>query len=198
MPDIPHQHENERTLFRTRRSYGALLIAFFHSLWQGSIAGVFVLLLVGGSWFLFFNEASEFLMLLIPATVALLAWRRFAIWRDVTFTITSQRIISHQYHTLLKSSTSAIQWERYQGSEYEAGLLDRLTNTGTLTIHYGTMDAAKNLKIIRLPWAQDLKHYMDKIQSLRAANTSDANLPQFVPKKKGKRDRAILSYTDEV
>lgn len=196
MSSIRHQHEDERILFRTRRSYGALLIPLLHSVWQGTIAGTFALLIIGGSWYVFFGEASDYFMLIIPFTIILLAWRRYVIWQNITFTITTKRIISHQYHSIFTSSTYAIQWDRYQGSEYAAGALDRLTNTGALTIQYGTMDAAKSLKIIRLPWAQDLKHYMDKLQSLRASNTPDINLPLFVPAKRGKRDRAVLSYQD--
>jgi uncharacterized membrane protein YdbT with pleckstrin-like domain len=100
------------------------------------------------------------------------------------------------YDSLFRSSTHPIRWDRYQESSYTAGVFDRLLNTGHLVIHFGTAGAEKELEITKMSWAKDLKHYLDKIQSLLSMKSNDRNLPYFVPAKKGKRDKAVLSYTD--
>jgi hypothetical protein len=118
---------------------------------------------------------------------------KFIFWQRVTLTVTSERILIER-RILFWTTTQTIRWDAYQESIFVGGLFARITNAGTLTIRYGTMDAARSATITAVPFARDLKHYLDKIHSLKASKAAAANLPQFVRARRGKRDRAVLSY----
>lgn len=194
---IPYQLESERILYRTRRSAWALALRLLQSLWQGAIAGIVLALLGGGVWYFLFGSVPVFLFVLIVfLTIVLLGWRRYYIWKYTALTITTDRILVHLYATLFRDVTHTVPWRSFQESIYEGGFFDHLLNTGTLTIRYGTMDAQRSASLWNVPYAYDLKHYLDKIQSLIAAKTPGSELPAFVPVKKGKRDKAVLTYVD--
>jgi membrane protein YdbS with pleckstrin-like domain len=194
MPSHPHIQAAERTLYRTKRSLSVLGMMLFKSVWQGAIGGIFFGLIavavISGEF-----SVPIFSVVMI-LTILALSYRRQVIWKETTLTITTQRILYHRYDSLFKSSTHTINWDRYQDSTYTAGALDRATNTGELTIHFGTAGAERTLEITKLTWAQDLKHYLDKIHNLKVMKQADINLPFFVPAKKGRRDKAVLSYHD--
>ncbi len=204
---VPFQHTNERILYRTRRSITALFVSLLRGLFQGVIGGGILALLVAAMFFLALGEISMFVpFVTLLVIVFLLLFRYVVLWRTTTLTITTQRILVHGYDLLLEQGkerkrhrslfhalTHTLRWETYQESVFEGGVLAHLGNTGTLTIRHGTAEASRSVVMDMLPYAQDLKHYLDKIQSLKASHVPDSELPAFVRARKGKRDRAVLT-----
>ncbi len=195
MNSVPHQHENERVLYRTRLSLGVFCRILIDDL---EILGIIALVLgfaIAALWNALMGEGTLIVAILTTALLVLfLLWHSIHRYRATTFVISSERLLFHHYPSHFRSSTQTVRWDAYQESVYEGGPLDALTNSGTLTIRYGGADALREMIIHSLPWAIDIKHYLDKIQSLKAAGTDSRSLPLFMPAKKGKRDRAILSY----
>jgi len=161
------------------------------------IAGVLLAVLASGSWFLLFEEGALLAGLVVLCiTVVGFLCRRYAIWKRTIFTITSERILIHLYETTFRDATHTIAWRTFQESEYTGGLWDHLFNTGEITIRYGTEAAQRVVSIGPIPYALDLKHYLDKINALIKQQVRSSELPGFVPAKKGKRDTALLSYVE--
>lgn len=192
---VPHAHENERILYRTRLSLGAFLAILLH---EFEIAGViaFVLALAAGAfWDALIGEGAFVAGIITAVTLILLFfWHAILRYRSTTFTITSERILFHHHSSLFRTSTQTVRWQTYQEAVYEGGPWDAIMNCGTLTIRYGSQDGQNAMEIRSLPWAIDIKHYLDKIHSLKTTHADDRNLPLFVPAKKGKRDQAAASY----
>lgn len=192
---IPHQHENERVLYRTCLSLGAFLAILVHEFEIAGVIAFLVGLSVGALWDALMGEGS-FVVGIVAAVILILLflWHAILRYRSTTFTITSERLLFHHHPSYFRSSTQTVRWQTYQESVYEGGPWDALANSGTLTIRYGSQDGQNSMIVRSLPWAIDLKHYLDKIHSLKMANADDRNLPLFVPAKKGKRDTAVLPY----
>lgn len=208
MEPIPFQHEQEHVLYRSRRSVVALMRALLRGLLQGMVGGVVLGTILGFAAEAVFEEGAMVsavgsgMILLI-----LLLFRQYQSWRATTLTVTSQRILVHGYdlligegrmmkrhRSLFHALTHTVRWDTYQESIYEGGVFSHVCNLGTLTIRHGTAEATRSVVIDLLPYAQDLKHYLDKLSSLRGVGTPDANMPTFVRARRGKRDKAVLSY----
>ena len=197
MDVIQPQPLEERVLYHTRRSVRGLLVRLCEGLWQGMVTGGLLAVLVSGVWFLLFEDGALIAGLVaLCITVIGFLCRRYAIWKRTTFTITSERILIHLYETTLRDATHTIAWRTFQESEYTGGLWDHLFNTGAVAIHYGTEAAQRVVSIRPIPYALDLKHYLDKINALVRQHVPASELPAFVPAKKGKRDTAVLSYIE--
>ena len=200
MPEASHQLSSERVLYRTNRSLGVLVL----NLVRGTIFGLIVGAIVGGVIALFLSTeqgpAWSVSVVVCFIFVAIFLWYHFLLWKRTTLTITSQRIVlrmqSESLRGLFGISTQTMQWATYQESVYEGALRHQLCNTGTLSVRYGTADATRTLSVSGLPYAQDLKHYLDKIYTLQSEGVPYLNLPTFVRAKKGKRDTAVLSYVE--
>ena len=194
MDSIQPQLLEERILYRTRRSVRGLLVRLFEGLWEGMITGVLLAVLASGSWFLLFEDGALIAgLVVIFITVVGFLCRRYAIWKRTTFTITSERILIHLYETIFRDTTHTIAWRTFQESEYTGGFWDHLFHTGTITIRYGTEAAQRVVSISPIPYALDLKHYLDKINALVKQQVRAGALPAFVPAEKGERERATLS-----
>src|SRR3989344_3243042 len=201
---IPFLHTNERVLYRGRRSVGALLRGILRGFLQGVVTGI-VLMGIGTAAFTLAGWDVSLLMLGIVVSLcgALLALWQWRLWRETTLTITSQRIIvdgydlflgegnkESRYRAFFKSAQQTIRFETYQESVFDGGPVSTIINAGALTIRHGTAEASRKVTLTSLPFAQDLKHYLDKIQSLKVTKVPDPDLPAFVPARRGKRDRA--------
>ena len=197
MDSIQPQLLEERVLYRTRRSVRGLLTRLFEGLWEGMITGVLLAVLVSGSWFLLFEDGALIIgLIVLLMTVVGFLCRRYAIWKRTTFTLTSECILIHLYETTFRDATHTIAWRTFQESEYTGGIWDHLFNTGQITIRYGTEAAQRGVSIRPIPYALDLKHYLDKINTLVKQQVRASELPAFVPAKKGERDGAVLSYVE--
>lgn len=186
MDSIQPQLLEERILYRTRRSVRGLLVRLFEGLWEGMMTGVLLAVLASGLWFLLFEGGALIagLVVLFITVVGFLC-RRYAIWKRTTFTVTSERILIHLYETIFRDTTHTIAWRTFQESEYTGGLWDHLFNTGKITIRYGTEAAQRVVPIRPIPYALDLKHYLDTINALVKQQVRASELPPFVPAKKG-------------
>lgn len=71
--------------------------------------------------------------------------------------------------------------------------MNAILNSGALTVRHGTAEASRKVTLTSLPFARDLKHYLDKISSLKVAKVGDSELPAFVRARRGKRDQAVLT-----
>ena len=208
MEPLPFQLTNERILYRTKRSHEALLFSLLRGVFFGIIVGAVLATLTAGIIFFVTEDTASVLLLItvIIVPILLMELRLYLLWRATVLTITTNRIFLHAYdvlveegrlkkrhRSLFRAATHTIRWDTYQESIYEAGLRERLFNAGTMSIRYGTADASRSITIDHLPYARDLKHYLDKIQSLKAQHLPDSELPAFVPAKRGKRDQAVLT-----
>lgn len=174
---------------------------------QGILAGIILSGIVAVSFLLAGIEISLLVLGVIAVACAIfIALWHFRLWKETTLTITSQRIIVDGYDLLLgegnrerryraffRPAQQTIRWETYQESVFDGGPVSVLTNTGALTIRHGTAEASRKVTLTSLPFAQDLKHYLDKISSLKVAKIGDSELPAFVRARRGKRDQAVLT-----
>lgn len=197
MESAPQQIDDERILYRTRRSLRGLLVRLFEGFWEGSIVGFLLALFVSGAWVSLVGGGALIAGLLtILITEAAFLYRRYSIWKRTTFTITSECILIHLYETTFRDATHTVAWRTFQESEYTGGLWDHLFNTGKITIRYGTEAAQRVVSIWPIPYALDLKHYLDKINTLVKQQVRGSELPLFVPPQKGKSDTAELSHVE--
>jgi hypothetical protein len=207
MDDTSNILSNERILCRTRRSrialFHGIVIGFLYGLIIGAAGGAVAGSLIGVATGTF--SGLEFFTV-FGIILFIAVWRTIVAWRGTVLTITSKRILlqsfdvllgsgkeRERYKSLLRATTQTVRWDVYQEGVYEGGIIDRLGNMGSLTIRYGTADAARSFTLTSLPFASDLKHYCDKVHSLVVEKVPDSELPAFVPKKKGKRDVAVVS-----
>lgn len=201
---IPFLHSNERILYRSRRSSLALMLGLQLGLFQGWVVSIFLAAIV-----LMFSEDESWLLqgIIVAICVSLLMFRQWQCWKRTIIVITSQRIIVEGYNLRLsegnehkrhrstfRAAQQTIQWSTYQESIFSGSLHTWWNpNTGSLTIRHGTAEASRKVTLTLLPYALDLKHYLDKIQSLKVAKIGDSELPAFVRAKRGKRDQAVLT-----
>ncbi|MEK7136763.1 MAG: hypothetical protein AAB853_00600 [Patescibacteria group bacterium] len=204
---LPFLHTNERVLYRSRRSIAALLRGMLRGVLHGMIAGIVCAAVSAVGITLAGMEVSLLVLgIIVVLCVLLLALWHWRLWKETLLTITSQRIIvdgydlfigegreAHRVRSLLRPAQQTVQWQTLQESVFDGGPLSGIMNTGSLTIRHGTAEASRKVTLTSLPFALDLKHYLDKIQSLKAAKVADAELPAFVRARRGKRDQAVLT-----
>lgn len=186
---VRHLHTHERVLHSTHLSRFALV----GSVCRGCIEGGMFGGIVGGGVGISLGvlPGIGIALLCIAAAIAV----RFHGWHAIQITITTQRILfqghaSGAFPSPFRTRTETVRWDHYQESIFSGGLFSSLLNIGTLTIRYGTADGGHSLRIPMLPWASDLKHYCDKIHSLRSAQIPDSAWPGFITAARGKRSIA--------
>lgn len=208
-----HFHDGERVLLSMRPSKVVLVPVVFSALLPGVVAGV---VLAAG---LFIADAALRWNLPWPAyflpflfCCGVVAFQRIRAWTHAMFCVTTDRIILQYPRKLLSpsrmhtqmhhkdghsmhmqpshDSTITIKWPVYQESVASHGNpLEMIAHARKITIRYGSADAEREVLYPSIPFAEDIKHYLDKVDSASRRHALDDIRP-FVFKKYGQRDDA--------
>lgn len=186
-----HLHENEILLASRLSSPAVLIMSFPRSLLEGGVAGVLicVVLSVIGA-FAFETPALSFWVyfLIIALSISLAFLQHVRIWHDARFRVTTERILIADPFAFFHAPLVTVKWLQYQESEVgRRQALDVFFLARPLKIRYGTADARYEAKFPSLRYAEDLKHFLDKIDAAVRRNNV-ASLKPFVAKPRGKRD----------
>ncbi len=189
MTDRTHLHDGEVLLASQHASVAGLLHSVLRGLVEGlffgaiiAMAGALGLMALGGDFGLWLGIG------LLVLTLAIVLAQRVRLWRHTAFRITSERILVPEVGSLLHPPLHTVKWSQYQESHvgHRTGL-DPLFRSRSLGIRYGTADAHKEVSFPSLRYAQDLKHFLDKVDS--AVRRGDiSSVKPFVAKPRGKRD----------
>jgi len=144
----------------------------------------------------------------LPLVLAFLSgWVTHGHWRAARFRVTNERILLEYKDGILVHpmmpvasdpktakrkpkaySLVTIKWNQYQESSLPAGsLIDTLIGARPLAIRYGSADGHMIAFFPSLPFAKDLKHYLDKVDSA-VRRGQEAEVKPFVLKPRGQRD----------
>lgn len=187
-------HEGETLLVSRHSSPAVLLMSILRGLLEGVVTGAVVILLLSGA--LYFIRGNGFLAnwiyvsLIIVSAVAIV-YQRIRIWREAMFRVTTERILLSDPTAFFHAPLTTIKWPQYQ--ECEVGhkkFFDFFFGARPLWFRYGTADARYEIYFPSLRYAEDLKHYLDKVDSAVRKNDI-AGLRPFVAKPRGKRDEPV-------
>ncbi len=191
MDQRAYLHDNETLLCSVRASGAGLLQDLLRGLIEGlcfgaviGMAGAMTALAAGWSFGLPLGVA------LLVIGVALVLVQRVRLWSHTRLRVTTERLLVPEPGPLFHPPLHTIKWSQYQESHVgHRRFLDVLFFARPLLIRYGTADANKEVRFPSLRYAEDLKHYLDKIDScVRKGDLS--TLKPFVAKPRGKRDIA--------
>lgn len=188
MEERHHLHDAERVLCSLRPTVAWLCMGLLRC---GGTA-----LLVGIPVYFFGNM---FLGLLgIPSlglphvlTVVFLAYlflvlRCFSLWRASMFRVTTDRFLLQLPRLFVRAPLRTVKWAQYQESRVGRGnVLDLCFRARPLVIRYGSGEEDQ-FTFPSLPHAADLKHYLDKVDSVLKGGRS-AELKPFILKRRGER-----------
>ena len=190
MDDRSYLHDGERLLLKMNPGIPLLIRGYCRALVEAiSMAALLTLVLLGIFWLS--------LSLLLPWEIAiaiavclfgLLCWYRTKLWRTAALRVTSDRILLQSPGAFSLESLKTIKWNQYQESATKkGGLLEMFFGVKNLILRYGTADAQRQAVFPALPYATDIKHYLDKVDSA-VRGGKIAEIKAFVPKPRGKRD----------
>ncbi len=187
-------HEGETLLCNRRSSLAVLVVNVLRGILEGLITGAILSVALAITLLLTQNSAPVLWMYIALFAVCLLVilLQRIHVWREATFRVTTERILVANPQAFFHSPLITIKWPQYQ--ECEAGhrrFLDVFFFARPLHIRYGTADAKYTAKFPSLGYAEDLKHYLDKVDAAVRKNETGMLRP-FVAKGRGKRDADIL------
>lgn len=183
-------HEGERLLCSRRSSPAVLIVSLLRGLLETLITGA--ILSVAIAITLLFAFATTLALWMYAAIflvcLAGIVFQRVAIWREATLRVTTERILIANPMAFFHAPLTTVKWPQYQESEVDhRGPLDLLFLARPIRIRYGTADARYEAKYPSLRYAEDLKHYLDKVDA--AVRRHDlATLRPFVARPRGKRD----------
>lgn len=109
-------------------------------------------------------------------------------WNKTLLRITTERILLTYPKSPFSYHQKTIKWNQFQESSTgSAGFLQMFGKAKLLKIRYGSQDAPLLAVFPAIPHAQDVKHYLDKVDSAVRRNALD-EVKAFVAKPKGQRD----------
>ena len=193
MDDRSYLHDGEHLLCSMHSSPAMLIRSWMRAIVEGGVAGIVVCAVAFVIASFGFQSALSVWVYVVLVVLGILAvgYFRWKIWTHATFRITSERILLHDPNAIFHSDLKTIKWPQYQ--ESHAGhrtFLDFLFWSRPLHIRYGTADAYNEAHFPSLRYAEDLKHYLDKVDSAVRKNEIAAVNP-FVAKPRGKRDTSL-------
>lgn len=208
MENRTNLHDYERLLCAIRPSPAALLRALLRATVLGILFAIPVFLM---GWLLLFavGFGSYGILAFAPAIVppVLCWWHAAEAWHRSSLRLTSERILLEYkkgiaVQPVLSSSLLSdksvqkkarpfslvtIKWTQYQESTVPSpGLLDVLCGSRSLAIRYGSADGQVTALFPSLPFARDLKHYLDKVDAAVRTGKAD-EVREFILKPKGQR-----------
>jgi hypothetical protein len=183
-------HDGEKLLCSLRSSPAVLVVSVLRGFVDAVIADLF---LSGAAFALFYFAWGIVLSwyaygLLFLFCYGIVSFMRWNVWRHASLRITTDRILSQTPTSLFHPHLTTIKWPQYQESFLGTrNILDFFFRSRPLCIRYGTADAHKRSCFPSVIYAQDLKHYLDKVDSAVRKNLT-SELRPFVSKPRGKRD----------
>ncbi len=170
--------------------------------------GIVICILLWLPFTVFSNPISPLWLIPIPLlVVAVLGWLTHHHWKEATFRVTNERILLEYKHGILvhpmmpvaadpaakgkhkakEYTLVTIKWNQYQESSLpSAGIINSLFGVRPLAIRYGSADGHMIAFFPSLPYAKDLKHYLDKVDSA-VRHGHESELKPFILKPKGQR-----------
>jgi hypothetical protein len=189
MDALSHLHTGEQLLCSLHASKAALMRTLLRGCGEGLVVAAIVSVLLFALVF-FAQVAFPSFAWLIPALLPVvgMVWLRYRGWKRGLFRVTTERILIASPYALFHAPLVTIKWAQYQESEVgHRSPLDVVFLARPLRIRYGTADAKNEIIFPSIRYAEDLKHFLDKVDSaVRAGNAG--SLKVFVAKPRGKRD----------
>ena len=184
MDDRNFLHDGETLLVNLRPAGSVYVVDFFKGLLEGFVVGAVVIFPV---WY-FAQMAPLLAYAAILLSCVLMIYRRMRHLKHSSFRVTTERILMLHHHSLFKEPLKTIRWDQYQESFVDRrSILDILFGVRPITIRYGNPDSKDFWHFPAVPFAEDLKHYLDKAYSLVRSGKS-TELRPFILKARGKRD----------
>ncbi len=184
MDDRSYLHDGETLLVNMRPAASVYVVDIFKGILEGIVIGG---LLSGIFWFTVFPSLWLALNIIVLVCVPTI-WRHMHHLNHSSFRVTTERILLLHHHSLFKEPLKTIRWDQYQESMVgHRNILDILFGARPITIRYGNADSKDFAHFPSVPFAEDLKHYLDKAYSLVKAGKA-SELKPFVLKPRGKRD----------
>jgi hypothetical protein len=192
MDDRLFLHDGEILLVNQRSSAAILLVSWVRGLLDAVILTIILSLIVVVAGYFGFEMIPAWYVYIILFVLSYLAvcWKRWKVWKHASLRVTSDRILVQTPTSLFHPHLTTIKWPQYQESFVgHRHFLDFFFQSRPLCVRYGTADAHSKSCFPSVTYAQDLKHYMDKVDSAVRKNQV-ALLKPFVAKPRGKRDEA--------
>ncbi len=210
MDDRLFLHDNEKLLCNMHPSKGLLVRSLFSAVLPAVIVSLVLCAALGIGFYLLWEMILwPFVYVLLTAACLGFFWMRaYTEWKHFSFRVTTDRLLllspeaprsvkemTHEPHSSHHSffgfgshPLHTIKWSQYQESyTTRRSFFDVFFKARPLCIRYGTADTQMHLCFPSLRFANDLKHYLDKVDSAVRANQIDALRP-FVAKPRGERD----------
>lgn len=192
MDDRSYLHDGERLLLRMGPGIPVLVRGIARALAESIAAGIALFALLLGLLWMTFDIALPWIAsaATITTAFALLCWVRYGLWRKAAVRVTNDRILIQEPGPYSLKSLKTVKWSQYQESATKkGGVLDMIFGAKNLIVRYGTADAQRQAAFPCLPYATDIKHYLDKIDSAVRDGTV-GQVKVFVAKPRGQRDAA--------
>lgn len=189
MDDRSYLHDAEVLLGSLRSSAAMLAWIILRSLFDGLILGIGASILAFLLAFFAFSTTPAWgiyvAILAIAFTVVLI--QRIRIWKHALFRVTSERILLQDPKAFFHSPMHTVKWLQYQESHTgHRTFFDFFAASRPLCVKHGTADALNEVCYPSLRYAEDLKHYLDKVDSAVRRNDL-ASIKPFVAKPRGLR-----------
>lgn len=177
-------HDGETLLVNLHPAGSVYVIDFFKGLVEGAVVSV---LLSAILWFIILQSWAVNIGTMV-LLCAIFIFRRMQHLKHSSFRVTTERILILHHHGFFREPLKTIRWDQYQESLVDnRSILDAFFGARPISIRYGNADSKDFRRFPAVPFAEDLKHYLDKAYSLiKAGNLTE--LKPFVLKKRGKRD----------
>ena len=190
MSDDRYLHEGETLLLSRRSSLSVLLLGILRALLETLIVGAIINVALTITLLFVFSGSMSLWMYVAIFVICFVAIfsQHVYIWREAMFRVTTERILIANPLTFFHAPLVTIKWPQYQ--ECEVGhrhFLDVFFLARPLKIRHGTADAKDEAHFPSLRYAEDIKHYLDKVDSAIRKNDLTSIRP-FVAKPRGKRD----------
>lgn len=184
MDDRSFLHDGETLLVNLHPAGSVYVVDVFVGILEGAVVGGILAAIL---WFTMVPSWPLALGLVIVLAV-LAAVRRYRHLTHSSFRVTTERILILHHHSFFKEPLKTIRWDQYQESLVDRrSILDAVFGVRPITIRFGNPDSKDFCHFPAVPFAEDLKHFLDKAYSLVKAGKQN-ELKPFVLKARGKRD----------
>ena len=191
MEDRRFLHEGEQLLYSGRASAGHLIVDLARGLVDTLVIWVVVAMAMSLGWWLALSALPPWGAYAVLGLASFLgvSVRRWRLWNHASFRVTTERILIDHHESIFSHPLRTIKWFQYQESFLgRRTILDYLFGVRPICVRYGTPDAQLKVCFPALRYANDLKHYLDKVDGAIRKNDL-AGLKPFVAKPRGKRDQ---------
>ena len=185
-------HEGELLLCDRRSSPAMLILVLLRGLTDAIIvSAVCCVAILVASLMLSSSVALWLYVTLSLLIFILIEYQRFRRWNHSMMRVTTERILIENPRSFFHSPMHTIKWLQYQECEVDhRSFLDIFFLARPLRFRYGTADARYEATFPSLRYAEDLKHYLDKVDAAVRRNDV-SSLKPFVAKPRGKRDVSL-------